>query len=519
MRRREEVADGVVTLTLADPDGADLPEWTPGAHIDLVMTPSLVRQYSLCGSTSDRSEWRVGVLLDPDSRGGSQFVHDELHEGSTVRVRGPRNHFPLVSSPRYQFIAGGIGITPILTMIEAAEARGADWHLLYGGRERASMAFVDELERHGERVTVCAAGRAGRCSDLGSVLAAAAGGHAGVLLRARGAADGGRGGVRVAGPRAALHIERFSAKALEEPSPDALETFEVECQRSGVTVTVPADQTIYEVVEEAGVDVLGSCMEGVCGTCECEVIEGEPDHRDSVLSRGRAGQERHDHDLRFTLALGKAGARHMRPNYPFNCWYVAATSDEVGQELLGRRLLGVPVLLYRRGSGEVVAMEDRCVHRAYPLSARPARRRPRRLRLPRLRLRPRRPLRRRALAGERPARRAACARSRSTSRRRSSGSGSAIRERPRCARRRGHRGSQKGTGWASTGEMLRVEANYLLLHEHYLDLTERLRRCTRRRCRRGSSRCRRSTRSRSPSVGLLLPSAAVQRGWPTGRPR
>ena len=127
VRRLEPVSDGVVTLTLADPDGADLPEWAPGAHIDLLMTPSLVRQYSLCGETANRAEWQVGVLLDPNSRGGSQFVHDKLHEGSMVRVRGPRNHFPLVGSPRYLFIAGGIGVTPMLPMIAAAEATGADW--------------------------------------------------------------------------------------------------------------------------------------------------------------------------------------------------------------------------------------------------------------------------------------------------------------------------------------------------------------------------------------------------------
>src|SRR4029077_6269892 len=124
VRRRESSADGVVTLTLADPDGAALPDWTPGAHIDLMMTPSLVRQYSLCGSTANRAEWRVGVLLDPNSRGGSQFVHDKLNDGASVRARGPRNPFPLVSAPRYQFIAGGIGITPLLPMIEAAQAKG-----------------------------------------------------------------------------------------------------------------------------------------------------------------------------------------------------------------------------------------------------------------------------------------------------------------------------------------------------------------------------------------------------------
>jgi ferredoxin-NADP reductase len=166
----EIVADGVCVLTLADPDGADLPGWSAGAHIDLMLGPDLVRQYSLCGSPSDSATWKVGVLLDPESRGGSKFVHEELREGSTVRVRGPRNAFAFVQAPRYQFIAGGIGITPLLTMIEAAEAHGADWHLLYGGRERASMGFLDELERHGDRVAVSPRDeREGRL-DLASVL-------------------------------------------------------------------------------------------------------------------------------------------------------------------------------------------------------------------------------------------------------------------------------------------------------------------------------------------------------------
>ena len=277
------VAEGVVTVALADPDGGDLPEWTPGAHIDLLMGPSLVRQYSLCSSSANRAQWRIGVLLDPDSRGGSRFAHDELDVGSTVRVRGPRNAFPLVNSRRYQFIAGGIGITPILTMIEAAEARSADWHLLYGGRSRASMAFIDQLEQFGERVTVSPRDERDGRLNLDSVLADARDdtlvyccGPEGLL----GAVEEGCNGW----PGGSLHVERFAAKPAEEPSPDALETFEVECQSSGVTVTVPAGQSIYQAVEEAGIDVLGSCMEGVCGTCECDVIEGEPDHRDSVLS-------------------------------------------------------------------------------------------------------------------------------------------------------------------------------------------------------------------------------------------
>lgn len=286
VRRRETVAEGVITLTLADPTGADLPEWGPGAHIDLLLTPALVRQYSLCGDTANRAEWQVGVLLDPNSRGGSQFVHDKLREGTTVRVRGPRNHFPLVGSPRYLFIAGGIGVTPILPMIEAAGAAGADWQLLYGGRARSSMAFVDELERRGERTTICSRDQQGGPNFRASLDSALSTVQENTLVYCCGP-EGLLSAVEKAcghWPDDSLHVERFSAKALEEPFPGALETFELECQRSGLTLTVPADRTIYEVAENAGVDVLGSCMEGVCGTCECDVLEGEPDHRDSVLN-------------------------------------------------------------------------------------------------------------------------------------------------------------------------------------------------------------------------------------------
>ncbi|MEZ0054011.1 ferredoxin-NADP reductase [Mycobacterium sp. MAA66] len=280
---RVESADGVVTLTLADPSGAELPEWTPGAHIDLVMTPELVRQYSLCGDTTDRLRWQVGVLLDPNSRGGSEFVHNKLYPGTAIRVRGPRNHFALAGAPRYQFIAGGIGITPMLPMIAAAEATGADWRLLYGGRTRSGMAYLDELQRHGERVEVCPRDEGATFRDsLQTVLSQPDSdtlvyccGPEGLLTAVEEACR--------QWPEGSLHLERFSAKEAEATEGE-LATFDVECQRSGVTLTVPLGKTIYEVAEGAGLDVLGSCMEGVCGTCECDVLEGTPDHRDSVLN-------------------------------------------------------------------------------------------------------------------------------------------------------------------------------------------------------------------------------------------
>ena len=161
VREARQVADGVVAIILAAPDGAELPAWTPGAHIDFVLGDDLIRQYSLCSSPSQPEAWRVGVLRAPDSRGGSEQVHDLLAPGSIVRVRGPRNHFPLVASSRYLFIAGGIGITPVLPMIAEADAAGADWRLFYGGRERASMAFISRTRSVWRSGDHRSAGRAG----------------------------------------------------------------------------------------------------------------------------------------------------------------------------------------------------------------------------------------------------------------------------------------------------------------------------------------------------------------------
>ena len=274
----EEVAEGVLAITLARPDGEALPEWTPGAHVDLVLGEELVRQYSLCGSTRDIDSWRVAVLRAPDGRGGSEAVH-ALTNGSTVRVRGPRNHFPVAASPRYLFVGGGIGITPLLPMIHEVEAAGAEWALHYGGRSRASMAFLDELGGFGDRVHLVPEDELGRL-DLDSVLGQP---RDGTLVYACGpepllAAVEER---CTSWPAGALHLERFSAKATAAPAQES--EFDLVLQRSGKTVRVPAARSVFEVVREAGVSVLGSCLEGICGTCETEVVDGDVDHRDSVL--------------------------------------------------------------------------------------------------------------------------------------------------------------------------------------------------------------------------------------------
>jgi len=277
---KPQAADGVVTLTLREVNDHPLPRWEPGAHVDLILDQVPTRQYSLCGDPADHHVWRLGILRDAEGSGGSRFVHDRLRAGNTVRVRGPRNNFALLGSPRYLFIAGGIGITPILPMIAAASSASADWRLLYGGRRRASMAFLPELARYGARVTVAPQDETGLL-DLDSLLGTP---QPDTLVYCCGpepllAAVEER---CHAWPPRSLRVERFSARPLTAPV--RAEAFEVELAQSELTLTIPPDRSILDAVEEAGVGVLSSCAEGTCGTCETAVLGGLPDHRDSVLT-------------------------------------------------------------------------------------------------------------------------------------------------------------------------------------------------------------------------------------------
>ncbi|GAA2893069.1 PDR/VanB family oxidoreductase [Pseudonocardia halophobica] len=277
---RVDAADGVIVLDLRAADGSDLPAWDPGAHIDLQLTPELSRQYSLCGDPDRHDVWRIGVLLEPESRGGSRFVHDKLHVGAEVRARGPRNHFALEPSPRYVFVAGGIGVTPIVPMIGEAERAGAEWTLLYGGRTLSSMAFREELALlGGGRVTVTPQDTHGLL-DLPALLADA---RADTLVYVCGPEPllDAVTALTDPWPAGTLHLERFTPKTLG-PIGDA--SFEVELAQSGLTLTVPPDRSILDVVTEAGVDAPSSCGEGTCGTCETVVLEGTPEHRDSLLT-------------------------------------------------------------------------------------------------------------------------------------------------------------------------------------------------------------------------------------------
>ncbi|NUS80297.1 MAG: oxidoreductase [Streptomyces sp.] len=264
---RETVAEGVVQLRL---EGHDLPRWEPGAHLDLVLPSGLVRQYSLCGDPADTSSYTVATRLVEDGRGGSREVHEQLAEGMEIEVRGPRNRFPLVAAESYVFVAGGIGITPVLSMLRALP-EGAEWRLLYCGRSRESMPFVAELERLDGRVTVVTG-----VPDLDALEV-----PEGAALYCCGP-EGLMAAVEERYPQ--VRVERFTPRA---SAPGA--AFELELRRSGRTLKVPADSTVLAAVRAELPNTLYSCEQGFCGTCQQRVLEGEVDHRDELLTDGERG--------------------------------------------------------------------------------------------------------------------------------------------------------------------------------------------------------------------------------------
>ncbi|QSE87394.1 PDR/VanB family oxidoreductase (plasmid) [Rhodococcus opacus] len=280
-------SDGVISLRLVHPDGQRLPDWTPGAHLDVLLPSGLLRQYSLCGDPQDDTGYRIAVLREARGRGGSREIHDSALLGCTLGIRGPRNHFALSTAPRYLFLAGGIGITPILAMAREVSRRGVPWRLVYGGRTRSTMAFVDELQNlPSGQVELVPQDERGHI-PLDDILAATppdthiycCGPEP--MIRA----------VEAACARCSaldrLHVERFTAPSLAEQPPvepvgDG--TFEVELHRSGVVLRVPANRTLLEVVRDVVPGVMSSCEEGFCGACETKVLEGVPEHHDSILS-------------------------------------------------------------------------------------------------------------------------------------------------------------------------------------------------------------------------------------------
>lgn len=273
----------VLALTLAAPDRRPLPAWHPGAHLDIHLPSGRIRQYSLCGEPGLRTCYRIAVRRIPDGGGGSIEVHDELAIGATVTSSGPRNAFPLTvpgyGSPtqRLRFIAGGIGITPILPMLGLAERLGVEWSMIYAGRSEESIPFLDEVVRFGPRVHVrtddqhgipSAAELLGECPDGTTVYTC---GPAPMLTAIR-AALAGRDDVE-------LHFERFAAAPVVDGT-----RFTATVTSTGATVTVGPDETLLSALRREQVAAPYSCQQGFCGTCRTRVINGSVQHRDTLLT-------------------------------------------------------------------------------------------------------------------------------------------------------------------------------------------------------------------------------------------
>lgn len=296
---RDVVVDGVVLLRLGG--STRLPAWAPGAHITLILGGGLERQYSLCGDPADRTAFEVAVLREPGGRGGSAWVHDKLEVGRSITVRGPRNNFPLVDAKAYTFIAGGIGITPLLPMLRAVDGKSRPWRLVYGGRTRHCMAFVDELGRFGDRIEVCPEDEVGLL-DIGTAIAGSQPGTAVYacgpepMLRAVEAAC-------AAAPNVTLHLERFAPR--ERASDVTGGAFEVELSSSKRALSIGPDQNLLDELITAGVPMEFSCHEGTCGTCETRVLAGTVDHRDSLLTES----EKAANDVMFPCVSRSAGSR------------------------------------------------------------------------------------------------------------------------------------------------------------------------------------------------------------------
>jgi ferredoxin-NADP reductase/DMSO/TMAO reductase YedYZ heme-binding membrane subunit len=271
-------ADNVLSLRLQSPDRAALPSWEPGAHIELALPSGRRRQYSLCGDPNDACSYRIAILQVAEGRGGSVEVHTGARAGQLLTVEGPRNHFPLIASPAYLFIAGGIGITAILAMAARIAAAGGEWKLVYAGRCRTGMVFIDEVRALGpDRVDVVPTDERGR-PDLGRIIGAASPGTAVYCCGSDQLLHDVRELV-AARPDLSLHSEHFTGTAASGGA-----AFCVELRRTGRIIDVPADRTVLQAVRDVLPTVLAGCEQGVCGACRTTVLAGEPDHRDELLS-------------------------------------------------------------------------------------------------------------------------------------------------------------------------------------------------------------------------------------------
>ncbi len=301
--RRDDQTDEIAVFELAAADGSALPLFEAGAHIDVVVAPELIRQYSLSNAPGETT-YRLGILNDPNSRGGSRQIHAELKAGAAVQISAPRNHFPLdLDAEHSLLIGGGIGITPMIAMAYALKNAGKSFELHYCSRSESKAAFLAELKREfGDRLVLHFddAGEDQRI-DPKALATARPGTHL-YVCGPSGFMDWVIEQGKAAGlPDHQVHFEYFNADV-----DISGEAFEVYAEASDVTVQVGPNESIATALKAAGVKVQMSCEEGVCGTCICDVVEGTPDHRDHFLT----DEEKEDND-QIALCCSRAKSSRL----------------------------------------------------------------------------------------------------------------------------------------------------------------------------------------------------------------
>jgi vanillate O-demethylase ferredoxin subunit len=286
--RKTQEATDICSLELVSTDGSALPGFSAGSHVDVHLPGGVVRQYSLCNDPAETHRYLIAVLRDPGSRGGSVAVHDAVKEGDELLISAPKNHFALAhEAQRSLLLAGGIGVTPILCMAERLAVMGADFEMHYATRSRDRMAFIERIQGSafaGKVQLHFDDGAAEQRLDLQALLGQPQGGTHLYVCGPKGFMDAVLATARGAGwGESQLHWEFFSAGADTAPRTGD-EAFEVQLASSGRVVVVPPDKTVVQALAEAGVEVLVSCEQGVCGTCLTRVLQGTPDHRDVYLT-------------------------------------------------------------------------------------------------------------------------------------------------------------------------------------------------------------------------------------------
>jgi vanillate O-demethylase ferredoxin subunit len=284
--RKWKEAQDICGFEFSSQDGSPLPPFGAGAHIDVHLPDGLVRQYSLCNNPDKSAHYQIAVLRDASGRGGSLAMHDTVHQGDSIKISEPKNHFPLAhGAPRHLLIAGGIGITPILCMADRLASIGAAFELHYCSRTPERTAFTSRIQTSPFKSRVAFhfdSGEQGQKFDLKKTLASSKSDTHLYVCGPRGLMDAVLSAAREQKwDEARLHYEFFGA-VIERSAGDT--TFQIRLASSGVTLDVPPGCTVVEVLAAHGVEVSTSCEQGVCGTCLTRVIDGEPDHRDSYLT-------------------------------------------------------------------------------------------------------------------------------------------------------------------------------------------------------------------------------------------